>query len=149
MTTQLHNTGEEFVVDYVFDGSSTKPASLTVGLFNDGTDALSDASDYTDITTEPSDGNYAPQSVSFDSTGFSTEAVSGDWQATNDNTVTFDTQNTTGTVDAYYVIVNFTSDEAGDTSASDHLFWTGDLEQSRDLSQIDTLDVNTVGISIT
>lgn len=154
MTTQLHDTGEEFIIDYVFTGGATKPSNLTVGLYDDSTDSLTDSADYDgssgDITTEPSDGNYTPQTISFDSTGFSASDSSGDWIADNDSTVTFDVTNTTGTVDSYFVLVNFDSDDAGDGgTATDHLFWTGDLEQSRDLSQIDQLDVNTVGVSLT
>lgn len=150
MTTQLHDTGEEFIIDYVFPDGATKPANVDVGLYNDSTDTLADSDDYGDITTEPTSGNYAQQSVSFDSAGFSASDSGGDWQATNDSTVTFDVTNTSATVDSYFVLINFDSDDAGDGgTASDHLFWTGDLEQSRDLSQIDTLDVNTIGVSLT
>lgn len=149
MATQLHNTGEEFIIDYVFTDGAVKPASLSIGLYNDATDALTDTDDLAAITTEPNTGNYARQSVTFDSSGFSSSLSGGDWRATNDSTVSFDVTNTSETVDSYFVIVNFTSDDAGDASATDHLFWTGDLEQSRDLSQIDTLDVNTIGVSLT
>lgn len=150
MATQLHDTGEEFIIDYVFTDGATKPANVDVGLYNDGTDSLADSDDLSAITTEPSSGNYARQSVSFDGTGFSAADSGGDWQATNDSTVTFDVTDSTQTVDSYFVVVNFDSDDAGDAgTAADHLFWTGDLEQSRDLSQIDTLDVNTIGTSLT
>jgi hypothetical protein len=150
MTTQLHDTGEEFIIDYVYTGGATKPANVDVGLYNDSTDTLADSDDIGAITTEPSGGNYVRQSVSFDGTGFNTSDSGGDWQATNANTVTFDVTNTSATVDSYFVLVNFDSDDAGDAgTAADHLFWTGDLEQSRDLSQIDTLDVNNIGVSLT
>lgn len=158
MTTQLHNTGEEWILDYAFTGGSSKPTELTVGLFQDSSDNLDDGADYNGnpgdtgqaITTEPTTGNYTQQTIAFDNTGFSTASVAGNWQATNDNTITFDTQNTSETVDAYFVLIEYDSDEAGDGgTATNHLFWTGDLEQSRNLSQIDTLDVNTVGLSLT
>lgn len=145
MTTQLHDTGEEFLIKYLFTDEVIKPANVTVGLYDDSTDLLADADDYVAITSEPSTGNYATQTVSFDGTGFNSSQSGGNWRATNASTVTFDVQNTTETVDSYYVLVNF--DDGG--GAADHLFWTGDLEQSRDLSQIDTLDVNTFGASVT
>lgn len=145
MATQLHDTGEQFIIEYVFTGGVSKPTNVSVGLYNDGTDGLSDSDDYGAITTEPSAGNYAQQTVTFDGTGFSAAQSGGDWQATNDSTVTFDVTNTSQTVDSYFVLVNYDTGGGG----SDHLFWTGDLEQSRDLSQIDQLDVNVVGLSLT
>lgn len=150
MTTQLHDTGEEFILDYVFTGGATKPANVTVGLYDDSADTLADGDDIGSITTEPTSGNYARQSVSFDGTGFNTADSGGDWEATTANTVQFDVTNTTESVDSYFVLVNFDSDDAGDGgTAADHLFWTGPLEQTRDLSQIDTLNVNVVGASLT
>lgn len=150
MTTQLHDTGEEFILDYLFADSVTKPASLTIGLFNDGTDQLLDSADIADITTEPETGNYARQTINFDGSldGFDTADNAGTWEATNHDTVVFDVQVTSETVDSYFVLVNFQSDDKGDTAAENHLFWTGDLEQSRDLSQIDTLNLNKIGVSL-
>jgi hypothetical protein len=150
MATQLHDTGEEFVLDYLFADSSTKPATLTIGLYNDSTDQLTDSSDLGDITSEPATGNYVRQSIDFDgsATGFGTADNSGSWEATNEQTVIFDVETTTETVDSYFVIINYQSDDEGDTAAADHLFWTGALEQSRDLSQIDTLNLNKVGVSL-
>jgi len=140
MTTQLHDSGEEFVIKYIFPDTVSKPANVDVGLYNDSTDSLSDGNGLSNISTEPSSGNYSRQSISFDSAGFSASTSGGDWQATNDSTVTFDVTNSSQTVDSYFVVVNYNS--------SDQLFFTGDLSQSRDLSQIDTLDVNVVGASL-
>jgi len=68
MTTQLHDTGEEFLIDAVFRSDTiTKPTSVDVSLFNDNTDALSDSSDIGDITTEPSGAAFARQTATLDS----------------------------------------------------------------------------------
>ena len=140
MTTQLHDSGEEFIIKYVFPDTVSKPANVDVGLYNDSSDSLSDGDGLGNISTEPSSGNYSRQSISFGGSGFSAAQSGGDWQATNDSTVTFDVTNSSQTVDSYFVVVNYNS--------SDQLFFTGDLSQSRDLSQIDTLDVNVVGASL-
>lgn len=149
MASQLHDTGEQFVLDYTFPGGVTKPTSLKVGLFDDSTDTLADSDDYGAITTEPTDGNYAQQTISFDGTGFSTAQPQGAgtaWQADSDVDIQFDVTNTTGSVDSYYVVVNY--DASGDGTANDHLFWTGDLSQTYDLSNNDTLTLNSGGLGI-
>ena len=74
----------------------------------------------------------------------------GDWEVNNDSQVSFDVTSTTGTVDAYFIVVNFQAVDTADGSATDHIIATGQLSQSRDLSQIDTLNLaaGSVGISI-
>lgn len=142
MAALLTDLGEEYVLETALSG-----VTLTVGLYNDSTDSITDTEDLADITTEPSDGNYARQSgVTFDLS----DNGSGDWQLDNDNQISFDVTNTTGTVDSYFIVANFQADDTGDGSATDHLIATGSLSQSRDLSQIDTLNLSagTVGFSI-
>lgn len=79
MTTQLHDTGEELIMDIVFRADTiTKPTSVNIGLFNDSTDSLSDGSDIGDITTEPSGGAYAAQSATFDGSDFTNADSGGD-----------------------------------------------------------------------
>lgn len=155
MATQLHDTGERFLLENVFESDkaeSALPATVDVGLYHDGSvsgdttngDDLTDSSDIGDITTEPADGNYARQSVNLDSTGWTTTQPSGagtPWRAAIDSDVVFDLTNTTGEVDAYFVVVNFDYDDSG--TANDHLFWTGDLSQHySDLSQNDQLTMS-------
>lgn len=141
MTTQLHDTGEEYYQDKL------SGETFTIGLYNDSSDNLTDSDDVGNITTEPSDGNYSRQAGE----SFSSSDSGGDWTLTNDSQVSFDVTNTTGTVDAYFIIVNFTSDDKGDTSATDHLLCTGSLSQSYDLSNLDTLNLsaNGIGTSLT
>lgn len=145
MATQLHQTGEQFYQEYTFTDGVTKPANVSVGLYHDATDTLADSDDYSAITSEPGSGNYAQQDVAFDSTGFSVTLTSGDQQAETDSAVTFDVTNTTENVDAYFVLVNF---DDGSGTAADHLFWTGDLSQEYDLSNLDQLQIDAGGVGI-
>lgn len=146
MTTQLHDTGEEFIMDVVFrEDTITKPATIDVGLFNDSTDALSDGSNVADVTTEPSGGAYARQSASLDGGDFTNADSGGDWQTTIANQ-TFDTSDSVQDVDAYFITVNFNSDDAGTTA--DQLFWTGQLDQTYDLNSVDSLTLSGAGLKV-
>lgn len=148
MTTQLHDTGEEFILDIVFRSDTlSKPASVTVGLYNDGTDALSDSSDLAGISTEPAGTAYARQSASLDSTDFTNSDNSGDWESVIADQ-TFDTSDSTQSVDSYFVVVNFLSDDTGDSAASDHLFFTGSLDATYDLSNVDSFTLSGSGVSL-
>jgi hypothetical protein len=148
MTTQLHDTGEEFVIDVVFRSDTlTKPGNVSVGLFNDSVDSLSDGSDIGDITTEPSGAAYAAQSASLDTTDFSTSDSGGDWQTTITDQ-TFDTSDSSQSVDAYYVSVSFQADDTSDGSPTEHLFWTGQLDQTYDLNSVDSLTLSGAGLKV-
>lgn len=148
MTTQLHDTGEEAILDDFFEGSLTKPASVDIGLYNDGTDALTDSSDVGNITTEPAGSAYARQSAAFGTTDFTNQDNGGDWESIIADQ-TFDTSDSTASVDAYFIVINFQSDDTGDTSATDHLLFTGSLDQSYDLSNIDSFTLSGAGLSLT
>jgi hypothetical protein len=148
MTTQLHDTGEEAILDDFFEESLSKPASVGIGLFNDSTDSLTDSSTYADITTEPSGGSYAQQSASFGTGDFTNSDSGGDWQAVIADQ-TFDTSDSSQTVDSYYVTITFTSDDKSDTSSTEHLLFTGSLDQSYDLSNVDSFTLSGAGISLT
>jgi len=148
MTTQLHDTGEEFVVDVLFRSDTiNKPASVSISLFNDSTDGLSDGNDVSDITTEPSGASFSRQSASLDSGDFTNSDSGGDWQTTIADQ-TFDTSDSSQDVDAYYIIVTFQADDTGDGSANDHLFWTGQLDQTYDLNSVDTLTLSGAGLKV-
>lgn len=143
MTTQLHDTGEEFIVDKVFTGNDSA-TSVDVGLYNDGTDGLSDSSSPGDISTEPGGSNYGRQSASFGSDFTNTDS-SGDWETQMVDLV-FDTSDSNQSVDSYFVVVNFASDDTGTTA--DHLFFTGSLDQTYDLSSVDQFTLSNSGLSI-
>lgn len=129
MATMLHNRGEEFILKALFTGEVTPPASLQVGLFNDATDGLLDAADYNgttgSITTEPTTGSYAKQTVAFGATtDIATVNDAGDWKLDIADR-SFNVTNTTETIDAYFVLGDFQGE--GDAGVVTHLLWTGSL----------------------
>lgn len=141
MSSILTDLGEEWMVKNNLDA-----ASVDVGLYNDSTDSIGDSDDVGSITTELSGGNYSRQ------TGVSLSAsdISGNWGVDNDNQISFDVTNTSGTVDSYFFVANFQADDTGDGSAQDHLVLTGSLSQSYDISNVDTLDISagTAGVTV-
>ena len=142
MASLLTDLGEEYALETALNG-----VTLTVGLYNDGTDAITDTDDLAALTTEPAGASYARQSDTF----ALVDNGSGNWQLDNDTQLTFDTSDSSNTVDSYFIVANFTADDTGDASVTDHMIATGALSQSRDLSQIDTLniDAGSAGFSLT
>lgn len=141
MSYILNDIGEEWYTETAINGST-----VIVGLYNDGTDAITDTDDLAAITTEPSGSNYARQSDTV-----TVADISGDWGFQNDNQITFNTSDSSQTVDGAFMVVNFDSDEAGDGgTATDHLVATAQLSQSRDLSQVDELNIsaNELGVRV-
>lgn len=59
MAKGLYDSGEEDLIRAYFDPNFTPPSTLYVGLFLDSSDALADDAVESDISTEPTDGNYA------------------------------------------------------------------------------------------
>lgn len=140
MSHILTDLGEEWTIK-----NDISSLTVTVGLYNDADDAISDTDDLAALASEPTDGNYARQSVTL------TADDDGDWHVQNSAQITFDVTSTTGTVDSWFIMYNFTAVDTSDGGGTDHLIATGALSQSRDLSQIDTLNVSsgTVGIKYT
>lgn len=140
MPNLLTDLGEEWLVENNADG-----ATVSVGLYRDSVDTLDDTSDIPDITTEAAGSNYARQTSTV-----TTKQISGNFGFDNDAQLSFDTSDSTQTVDHGFVVVNFQSDTvAGDTTAEDHLIAIGSLSQSRDLSQVDTLNINAGDLEFT
>lgn len=140
MVNLLTNIGEEWYTENNVDG-----VSITVGLYDDSTDALGETSTLSAISTEPGGSNYNRQSDTV-----TTDQFSGNFGFDNDTTLSFTTDDSSQTVDAAFIVVNFQSDTvAGDSGATDHLVAAGDLTQSRDLSQIDTLEIAAGDLEIT
>lgn len=141
MSQLLTDVGEEYLVKNGLDG-----ASLTVGLYNDSTDAAGEGFDLGSLTTEPTNTNYSRETDTF-----TVSDISGDWGFDNDTQLQFDfsDQSSSETVDAYFIVANFQSSDAGDTSATDHIIVTGALSQSRDIGSIDTLNVSAGGVGLT
>lgn len=128
MAANLHDLGENLVLT-----SALGSRGMDVGLFNDGTDALTDSSVYADITTEPAGAAYAAQGV----TGGTVSTDSGTTEI-DLGSLTYDVSDSSQTVNAVYV---------RDSSSGDLIF-TNALDSSYDLSSIDNLDLSNVGMSL-
>lgn len=147
MSFIVTNLGEEFETLSVWKPSAfTKPGTVEVGLYHDATDGISDPDDLGAITTEPSGASYSRQSVSIDSTDITiSKDANGNWQALFKD-ITFDLSDSSQTVDGYFVVANFQASETGDSSAQDHLIFTGALDQEYNASNIGgTLTVQDAG----
>lgn len=143
-STGYHDTGEEWAQKRTYrqDLLGSGAASIDLLLYEDATDQLSDADDIGSIGTEPTDGNYARQTVSLDSAEVSLSVQNGDLVASG--VVSFDTTDTTGTVDAYASVVTFQSDVVNsESSANEHLHVSSTFESgnTRDLSKQSSLDI--------
>lgn len=131
MANLVTNIGEELITEV-----DLTTITAIVGLYNNSTDALGEGSTLSSITTEPTGSAYARQS-----SGVSIFSSSGTLGIQTDSTLTFDVSDSSQTVDHHFLVVNFQSDTvAGDASATDHLIGIDDLSQSRDLSQVDTVE---------
>lgn len=142
MGFRLTDIGEEW---YTKTDFSTNP-TVTVGLYDDSTDNIGDTDDVGTISTEPTGSVYARQSDTI-----STADIGGDWGFQNNNQITFDTTDSNQTVDGAFMVVNFASEDANDGgTATTHLVATAQLSQSRDLSQVDELNVsaNELGVML-
>lgn len=139
MSYILTDLGEEYLMK-----NDVGAASLDTGLYNDGTDTIADTDDVGAITTEPTGASYARQV-----TAVTVSDISGDWGFDNDSQESFDTSDSTQTVDGYFLVANFQASDTGDTTNQDHLIATGALSQTRNLSDIDTLNISAGGIGVT
>ncbi len=140
-------TGKQLFVESIFRADLlTRPSSVDVLLYNDSTDSITEVENIGDITTEPSGEAYARQSVNIDSSSVTlTEDGSNNYEVTL-NQVTFDTSNSSQTVDGYGIIANFDATDSTGGNNGDNLIITGSLSQSYDLSNVDTLNVSNTGI---
>lgn len=136
MSFILVDLGEEYIMKNGFDG-----ASISNGLYDDSTDLIADTDDLAAITTEPAGAAYARQAVTA-----SASDISGDWGITY--SISFDTSDSTVSVDGVFAVINFLASDTGDASATDHLVYTAGLSQARNLSDIDTLNVD-VTVTVT
>jgi hypothetical protein len=137
----LVDLGEEYLMTNGFDS-----ITVEVGLYNDATDGLADGSDVSDISTEPSNTNYARQSVTL-----SAADISGDWGVQNGSQFEFDFSDQTASedIDTAFIVQNFQADDTGDASANDHLIANPALSQTRDVGSIDTLRVEANNLQLT
>ena len=144
MSHILTDLGEEFAVKNGVIGSG-----FTVGLYNDSVNNIADTSDLASITTKPAGAAYADQAATLEAA--SGDVDDGNWRGHANAAIVFDTSDSTGNVDSYFIAATFQAVETGDASPTPHLLSTGALSQTRDLSQIDTLTlpIGSVGIKLT
>lgn len=138
MSFILTDLGEEY-----YAKNDVGAADLDTGLYEDNTDTIGDTDDLAAISTEPGGSAYARQN-----TPVTVADLSGDWGFDNDNEESFDTSDSSQSVDGYFFVANFQASDTGDSSANDHLIATGALSQSRNLSDIDTLKISAGGIGV-
>jgi len=128
MTNALYDNGELRVLS-----AGIETRSVDIGLYNDSTDALTESAVYADITTEPAGSAYSVQTASGTDTlslndSNNAEAVYGDQ--------TFDTSDSTQSVDSCYIR----------DSSSGELLFTCALDQTYDLSNIDSFVLQGTGL---
>ena len=125
------NTGEEYVAD-LLSSTTVEVALISEQLSNiQETDTLS-------TLTEVGSSEYSRQQ-----TTVSVQKQSGDYTLTNDSKLTWDVTGGTITVNSYLLLVNFTSDETGDSTSNWHILAPGSFNKSVDLSQgVDVIEVS-------
>jgi len=153
--TLLHNHGEEWVADLIINSGKT----FQIGLYNDDTDVdgdgtsegdqLSDGSDLSAITTEPSGSAYGRQSDA--ASNFTASLDSNNDVVITGTEQTFDVSDSSQTVDSVFIVVPFASDLVSSDSGTttDHLVFTNGLDQSYDLGQFDsTVDLDPTELTL-
>jgi hypothetical protein len=157
MTTQVHDTGEEFAIKDLFRiDVLNKPANISVGLYHDGEvsgdttngDDLGDNDDVGAINTEPTGSSFARQTASFDSTDFTVQDNANENFEAIITDLVFDTSDSSQDIDAYFVVVNFQSSDTGDSSQNNHLYFTGPLDQLYDLNSVDQFTLQGAGLEL-
>jgi hypothetical protein len=132
MSNIVVNSGEQYILKNNLNGDT-----LTVGLYNDATDAISDADGTGAITTEPGNTNYGRQSTTFSvsTTGDNDGLVS------SDNKLSFDFSDlgSQTDLDSYFI-----------TDGAGTLIATGALNQTRTVGggAIETFELEAGGAAI-
>lgn len=144
----LFNIGEEFIVDESPNGNT-----MTVGVYDDSTDGLSESFNLTNgaPSTEPSNTNYSRQTDTV-----TTAQLSGDYGFDNDNSISFDFSDVSSgdsaeeTLDTTLLIFNFQSDTVGGQgSANDNAVANPAMDTTHATGDIDSLDYSSGSISVT
>lgn len=128
MAFHLVTNGQEQLTQNNLDGET-----VDVGLYNDSTDNPGVGATLADITTEPGPVNREQSTL--------TLSVSGNFVELNGSQITFQVTSASANVDAYFLV--------NDDGNGDELILTGALEDTRDLSEIDELEVDQLGSQFT
>ena len=143
----LHDIGEEYFQRQGLNTGDITVTTARIGLYLDdedeGGDNLDEADTLNDITTEPSDGEYARTEIQLDSDDIEMDYSSGNTIA-NVREVEINTRDATGDVDSWFIVIEFESEIAEDTEPSEHLIMSGRLN----VSEPESLDnLNVAGVS--
>lgn len=141
MTFQLHDTGKQYSTRVQLN-DVTPVSSVQIGLFNDSSDNLAASDDVADINTEPQGASYSRQTVSAPSDV--TFALSGTQYNGEYVDLTFDTSDSSQTIDGYFEGINYQTTSEG--SASLHLHSTQSIGNTLDLTNVDQLILTGTGI---
>lgn len=142
----LVDYGEEYLLKNGVDG-----VTITVALYDDSTDSLTDTSDVSDITTEPGSANYSRQS----STVTVEQNANGNFEFNNDSQLTFDFsdvssgQSAEATVDTAAIIASFDSSQDAD-GAVNHLVANPALGATHSTGDVDYIefDAGNIGTAL-
>lgn len=149
MADGLKDDGEELLLKRCFrDDTITMPTSVTLHIFNDNTDSISDSGDFSSITTQPAStgsATYSPQTASLDTGSVTTSFVSSNWQIDIADQ-SFDVSSLAASKTACHYAISASVQLSGDGSPTRNLLWTGALDQSYDLGQISTFTLQDSGI---
>jgi len=156
MGAEFTDFGEEFVQDLVITSGKTFDIALYADVDGPDGGTITDAVDVTDSSdvtliesgAEPSGSAYARQQDA--ASGFTASLDGSNNVQIAGTTQTFDVSDSSQTVNAYMVVVNYQSDlVASDGSATDHAMYTAYLDQAYDLSQFSsTIDLNPVKLTL-
>jgi hypothetical protein len=148
----LLDLGEEYNAKNAWDG-----VTATFGVYLDSTDTdgdgnvegdqLTETSTLSAITTEPSNANYARQSVTLNAAD-----INGDWGATNASAVSFDFSDTTSEkwVDCLFVTLDFPATETSDGgTTTTHIVANPAMETDHDTGSVSSIDYDAGDIDIT
>ena len=130
----------------------TRPSSITFGLHNDSVDGITGTTNDPTNLTKPDGSSYSDKTISLDGTAIDiSENGSNNIEMTNANQQSFDTSDSSNTVDQYFYLANFDATAVTNGVNGDNIIITGNLSQSYDLSNVGTLNISatTAGIEQT
>jgi len=145
----LTDYGEEFFIRKVLLANLGTVSGISIGLYDESTDSIADSDDEAAISTEPSGTAYSRVSKSVGTTDFTGQMPSTEVEAVISDHSFDVSDDTSGSLNAYFIIINFAAEIVSDDSGSqtNHLVATGALAQAYDLSEVDTINNIGAGIS--
>jgi len=147
MPPHLHRTGEEILLRSFFTQDVELPSTLEIGLFHDGTDHLTNGASLDDISTEATGDSYSRGTVTLGE-DFTAEINSSEnWEIDVDG-VPFDGTDSDESVDSYFLIAMFESEETEEFDEGPHLVWSGLLDREYDLSGMGEFTLNGAALTI-